>query len=107
MTRQWLSRWLVWASAAFYQGTGVYLPHRSPRGNIPAGAASSHPRLALQRPGWSLDERVRALLRLLGNTPIRAPEPGVHRIKPPRQPLRTFNARILQPARYQRARFTH
>jgi hypothetical protein len=106
MTRQWLTRWLVRASAAFYQSTGAYRPRRSPKANIPP-SASGHPRLALHRPGWSLDERVRALMRLLGNTPIRAPEPGEHLTKPSRQPLRTLNARILQPPRYQRARFTH
>ena len=108
MTRELLNRWLARANGAFYQCPAPYLPRRSPKANIRALAASSHPRLALQRPGWSLDERVRALLRLLGNArPIRAPEPGAHLIKPSRQPLRTLNARIMQPARYQRARFTN
>jgi hypothetical protein len=107
VTRDWLTRWSARTNGAFYQLTGPYLPRRSPNGNIPASAASGHPSLALQRQGWSLDERVRALLRLLGDTPIRAHEPGAHLIKPSRQPLRTLNARIMQPARYQRARFTN
>jgi hypothetical protein len=107
VTRDWLTRWSARTNGAFYQRTGPYRPRRSPNGNIPASAASGHPNLALQRQGWSLDERVRALLRLLGDTPIRAQEPGAHLIKPSRQPLRTLNARIMQPARYQRARFTN
>jgi len=91
IARELLTRWLARPNGAFDHGIGPYLPRRNP--DEPDPCPTNHPRPPLPRQGWSLDERVRALLRLLGDTPTRAFNTGAH-LKPWRQPISALSSRI-------------